>query len=110
VDNFRQYLRLQKIYILYLERHAIPFIRHGDLVEFRRYFAKIKGLRAPELPRTDKLEEFKLESKFFKIFLETTLGQIGQRADLQFEPLDEGKIQDRLQLFLGRQKEIKEEE
>ena len=66
--------------------------------------------RAPELPRTDKLEEFKLESKFFKIFLETTLGQIGQRADLQFEPLDEGKIQDRLQLFLSRQKEIKEEE
>jgi len=109
VENFMRYLRLQKIYILYLERHTIPHIRYGDLVEFRRYFAKLKDFRSAELQRADKLEQFKLESKFFKVFLETTLGQIGQRADLQFEPLDEGKIRDRIELFLSRQRELKEE-
>ncbi len=105
LDNFIKYLRLQKLYIQYLEKSVIPFIRHGDLVEFRRYFAKIKSLNLSDLHRMDQLEEFKMQSKFFKIFLETTLSQINQRADLHAVPMDEERVSDRLKILLQRDRE-----
>lgn len=102
LKNFIKYLLIQKSYIKYMEKHTVSLIRYGDLVEFRKYFAKINSLTTDDLHHMDKLEEFKMESKFFKIFLETTLGHICQRADLQGEPLDEKRIQARLKLFVAR--------
>ena len=108
VDTFKKYLFLQKAYIEYLEANTVPLIRYGDLVEFRRYFQKIKSLSIKDLNQKDKLEHFKMESKFFKIFLETTLGQINQRAELQGNPLDEKKVQERLKEFIAQK--LKESE
>jgi hypothetical protein len=102
LKNFIKYLMIQRSYIKYIEKHTAPLIRYGDLVEFRKYFVKINALTPDDLHRMDKLEEFKMESKFFKIFLETTLGHICQRAELQCEPLDEKRIQARLKLFVAR--------
>ena len=44
-----------------------------------------------------------MESKFFKIFLETTLGHINQRADLQNLPPDRKKVEARLKDFINQQ-------
>jgi len=102
LKNFIKYLMIQKSYIRYMEKHTVSLIRYGDLVEFRKYFAKINALASDDLHRMDKLEQFKMESKFFKIFLETTLGHICQRADLQCEPLDDKRIQARLKMFVAK--------
>lgn len=102
LKNFIKYLKIQKAYIRYMEKNTVKLIRYGDLIEFRKYFAKINTLSTDDLHRMDKLEEFKMESKFFKIFLETTLGHITQRAELQAQPLDEGRIQARLKMFIAK--------
>lgn len=102
LKNFIKYLKIQKAYIRYMERHTVPLMRYGDLIEFQKYFNKINQLATDDLHRMDKLEEFKLESKFFKIFLETTLGHVNQRAELHNQPLDDKRIQARLKLFVAR--------
>jgi len=102
LKNFIKYLLIQKSYIKYMEKHTVSLIRYGDLIEFRKYFAKINAIGSEDLHRMDKLEEFKMESKFFKIFLETTLGHICQRAELSREPLDEKRIQARLKMFVAK--------
>jgi len=106
LNSYLSYLKLQKSYIQYLERFTAPFIRYSDLIEFRRYFGKIKALSVEDLHRMDKLEGFKMESKFFKIFLETTLSHINQRADLRDEPgIDEKQIREKLKIFVNRELE-----
>jgi len=102
LKNFIKYLKIQKSYVRYMEKHTVKLIRYGDLIEFRKYFSKINGLSTDDLHRMDKLEEFKMESKFFKIFLETTLGHVAQRSELHGEPLDEKKIQGRLKMFIAK--------
>jgi len=108
LSNFIQYLKLQKRFIQYLEKNTASFFRYGDLVEFRRYFAKIKNIHPQSLHQMERLEEFKMESKFFKIFLETTLSQINQRADLRDEPLDDKQVEAKFHLFLSKESEAKE--
>jgi hypothetical protein len=44
-----------------------------------------------------------MESKFFKIFLDTTVGQINNRVDLQGEPLDRGRVEAALEQFLTQE-------
>jgi len=109
LNNFMKYLELQKFYIQYLEKHTVQFIRYGDWIEFKRYFARIKSIRISDLHQMNQLDEFKMESKFFKIFLETTLSQVNQRADLSSEPLAEGQIQERFHLFISRERESRKE-
>ena len=102
-QTFKTYLFLQQKYVRYMEENTVPLIRYGDLVEFRRYFKKLFSLKPSDLEQKEKLEEFKMESKFFKIFLETTLGHINQRADLQNLPPDRKKVEARLKDFINQQ-------
>ena len=100
-QTFKKYLILQQEYVKYMKENTVPMIRYGDLVEFRRYFKKLFSLKPSDLDQSEKLEEFKMESKFFKIFLETTLGQINQRAELQNFPLDQKRVEARLKDFIN---------
>ena len=103
LSTYIKYLHLQKTFIRYLERETLPLLRYGDLIEFRKYFDFIQSLSPDDLHLMDRLDRFKMESKFFKIFVETTLGHLGNRAELQDLPLDEKTAEMRLKRFITRE-------
>lgn len=96
LDTYLKYLILQKGFIARMRRETMPLMRYHDLVEFEKYFKFVEGLSLDDLHVMDKLDKFKMESKFFKILVETTLGHIDNRAELQGEPLDTAKVERRL--------------
>lgn len=103
LTTYIKYLILQKAYINYLRRETIPLLRYEDLIEFRRYFDFIDSLAMDDLHLMDKLDKFKMESKFFKIFVETTVGHINNRAEIQESPLDERACENRLKQFISEE-------
>lgn len=103
LSTYIKYLHLQKNYFHYLERETLPLLRYGDLMEFRKYVDFIRGLSEDDLHLMDRLDRFKMESKFFKIFVETTLGHLGNRAELQNLPLDEKAAELKLKRFISRE-------
>ena len=103
LSTYLKYLQLQKAYVRYLDRETAPMLRYGDLIEFRKYFDFIRGLSPDDLHLMDRLDRFKMESKFFKIFVETTLGHLENRAELQNLPLDDKAAEQRLKRFITRE-------
>lgn len=103
LDTYLKYLLLQKKWAGRMRRQALPLMRHQDLVEFEKYFRFIEGLSLDDLHVQDTLEKFKMESKFFKIFVETTLGHLENRAELQGLPLDEKRVENVLKRFIANQ-------
>ncbi len=103
LSTYIKYLRLQKAYIVYLRRETVPLLRYEDLIEFRRYFEFIDSLTIDDLHLMDKLDKFKMESKFFKIFVETTVGHINNRAEIQDSPVDEKACENRLKHFISEE-------
>jgi hypothetical protein len=95
------YLLLQKEYIRAMREDTCKHMRYQDLIEFEKYFTLVEELAFEDLHRDDQLDKFKMESKFFKILVETTIGHINNRTDLQDEPLDPARVMDRLHRFLA---------
>ncbi len=100
LSTYMKYLHLQKTYIAYLRRETIPLLRYSDLIEFNRYFDLIDSLDYDDLHLMDRLDKFKMESKFFKIFVETTVSHINNRSEIQDIPLDETACENRLKNFI----------
>ncbi len=100
-DTFVKYLILQKGWVMKMRRETAPLMRHQDLIEFDKYFKMVEELSLEDLSSPDKLDKFKMESKFFKIFVETTLGQIDNRADLQGVPLDLKRVENQLKRYIS---------
>ncbi len=103
LSTYSKYLNLQKSYIAYMKRETVPLLRFSDWVEFNKYFKFIGSLNHDDLHLMDKLEKFKLESKFFKIFVETTLGNLSNRTELQDTPIDIDSLTNRLKRFIARE-------
>jgi hypothetical protein len=103
LQTYVKYLKLQKSYIAYLKREIVPLLRYSDLIEFNTYFSYIDALTDDDLHLMDKLDSFKMESKFFKIFVETTVSHINNRAEIQETPLDEKACENRLKNFIGEE-------
>ncbi len=101
LETYQQYLELQKGWIGRMRGKSIPLMRHQDLVEYEKYFRYVEDLKLDDLHLMDKLDGFKMESKFFKILVETTLGQINNRTDLREDPLDEDRVEAVLKKFIG---------
>ena len=78
-------------YMVYFESFTFRLLRHDDYEEFTIFFhdlntVKIEILTGRGFPKV--LERV----KHFKIFLETTLRHIGNRAELAGKPLDTARI------------------
>jgi len=101
LSTYVKYLTLQKGLAAGMRKETVPYMRHQDLVEFEKYFRFIDSLSKDDLDSVETLDKFKMESKFFKIFVETTLGHISNRADLQGIPLDEKRVKNRLKRFIA---------
>ncbi|HUT56050.1 MAG TPA: hypothetical protein VM658_21850 [bacterium] len=100
LDTYLKYLVLQKGFVARMRRGTMPLMRYHDLVEFEKYLKFVEGLGLDDLHIMDKLDKFKMESKFFKILVETTLGHIDNRSELQGEPLDKARVERRLKRFV----------
>jgi len=105
LDTWIKYLILQKGWVRRMHEETSIYMRHQDLVEFTKYFSLIEDLAHDDLHLTDQLDKFKMESKFFKILVETTLGHINNRVDLQDLPLDHRRVELRLKRFIARCRE-----
>jgi hypothetical protein len=100
LETYIKYLRLQKGWIAKLRRDSVPLMRYHDFIEFDKYFRFIEETTEDDLENPDVLDKFKMDTKFFKIFLETTLGQIDNRTCLQDKPLDRKKVERTLKHFI----------
>ena len=100
LETYVKYLVLQKGYVEKLRKDTCILMRHQDLVEFEKYFRFIEELTFDDLHIMDELEKFKMESKFFKILVETTLGHIDNRADLRDVPLNDDNVKAKLRKFI----------
>jgi hypothetical protein len=101
VDTYIQYLTFQKGWVRKMKIETIPLMRYQDLVEFEKYFKMIDNIDLEDLKITDILEKFIMESKFFKIFVETTLGAINNRMELQNVPLEQETVEKLLKDFIN---------
>jgi hypothetical protein len=101
LDTFVKYLILQKGLIARMRRDTLMLMRYQDLLEFDKYFQSIEAIAVENLHRRDILDRFKMQSKFFKIFVETTLGHMENRADLRGVPLDPKRVERILKRFIA---------
>ncbi len=83
-----KYFRILKDYMIYFRNESYNLLRYEDLREIERFFGFMDRMGARDLKEPEKLNEFVYQAKFFKIFLETTLGSIGMRSELKNRPID----------------------
>ncbi len=79
-------------YMLYFESFTFRLLRHDDYEEFSRFFREISSLRKDDLSgqRFTKILE---RIRHFRIFLETTLRHLGNRAELAERPVDDERVE-----------------
>ncbi len=100
LDTYVKYLLLLKAMAARMRHETLPLMRYQDLVEFEKFIRFIEALEPAWLEHDEKLDNFKMDAKFFKIFVETTLGHINNRTDLQDIPLDEKRVENVLKRFI----------
>lgn len=88
-----------KNYMLYFQSLTFRLLRHDDYEEFASFFNKVLTLDKSELTgkNFDKLIE---KIKQFRIFLETTLGQISNRGELNGRVPDMERVENTLNQYL----------
>lgn len=86
--TYKKYFKILRDYILYFRHESYNLLRFDDMREFNNFFDFMAGLSSQELNNPIKLNDFIFKSKYFKIFLETTLGNITFRNELKTRPID----------------------
>lgn len=79
-------------YMVYFESFTFKLLRHDDYEAFSAFFAEFSKIKTEGLDR-DGAEKISARCSQFKIFLETTLGHIANRAELAGRPLDVKRAQ-----------------
>lgn len=97
---YKRYLKKLCTYINFFEQNSQQLLRYEDALEFQKFFDTVLELSEEDLNTVYVLEAFKLGAKYFKIFLETMLGNLAHRSELQNNPLDKKEALDRLHQFL----------
>jgi|GEM_PF-219527 len=95
-----RYLNILKDYIRYFRMESYNLLRYDDLKEFDKFFAFIGATEIETLKNRDTMNQFIYKSKYFKIFLETTLGNIENRAELANRPVDSRSCERFLKEFI----------
>jgi len=74
-------------YMVYFESFTFRMLRHDDYEEFERFFTMLNGMESG-LVQGQGFEKIVEMIRQFRVFLETVLIQIGNRAELRDHPLD----------------------
>jgi hypothetical protein len=86
-------------YMVYFEGFTFNMLRFDDYEEFRLFFDEFRDLDI-ELIRGEGFEKILDRLRHFGVFLSTTLGEIGNRAELRDRPLDLRSVEDHLRKYL----------
>jgi len=97
---YKDYLVKLDEYITYFREETANLLRYDDAMEFQKFYDLIYETHSDDLDINYRLESFKLSTKYFKIFLDTMLGNIANRSDLQDVPLDMDEVKSLLRKFL----------
>lgn len=81
-----------KNYMDYFESFTYRLLRHDDYEEFVKFFDDIKK-GTLKTTTDDERDEMMERCKYFLIYLETTLGHIGNRSELGGRPMDMKKAE-----------------
>ncbi|NOZ24555.1 MAG: hypothetical protein GXO94_00435 [Nitrospirae bacterium] len=88
-----------KDYMLYFESLSFRLLRYDDYEEFQRFFSEFMSLGPDMLDSHGAHKVFEKAHKF-RVYLETTLRLISQRAELRDKPIDEDRAQKVLHQYL----------
>jgi hypothetical protein len=86
-------------YMLYFESFTFRLLRHDDYEEFTIFFHDLNTVKK-EILAGRGFPKVLERVKYFKIFLETTLRHIGNRAELAGKPLDTVRIDGLINQYL----------
>ncbi len=73
-------------FIFYYQNISFQYVRSLDRDEFKNFFIRIDKFTINQLEDPEKLTKFKSDLHAFKMFLETTLANINNRAELKDMP------------------------
>jgi hypothetical protein len=95
IEAVLNYFATINAFIHYFQSLSYKLVRYADHEHFDKFFSFFSEVSNEDLQNKYKLKEINKNFHYFKMFLETTLGQINQRTELQERPLnsmDAGKI------------------
>jgi hypothetical protein len=101
-DDPRERLRLfesLRNYMLYFESFTFRLLRHDDYEEFAVFFHELNSVKR-DTAAGQGFAKVLEKVRHFKIFLETTLRHIGNRAELTDKPLDTARIESLINQYL----------
>ncbi|MFO8056572.1 MAG: hypothetical protein R6V10_04685 [bacterium] len=80
-------------FIFYYQNISFQFVRCYDREEFQRFFDEVDGFDMSAVHDPARLQDFQRKLHAFKMFLETTLANVNNRAELREVPFgtDEGE-------------------
>jgi hypothetical protein len=88
-------------FIFYYQNISFQFVRCYDRESFQRFFEQTDQFIVADIEKPDSLEAFKHNLHSFKMFLETTLASINNRAELSELPFGKEEGERLLAQFLG---------
>lgn len=94
----RQVLAAMRNFMLYFQSFTFRMLRYDDYEEFSTFFDRL--LSAPEEPAGKALARIMERINHFRIFAETCLKQLANRAELIGRPLDQARVKSILNQYL----------
>ncbi len=99
--QFLEALQPLNQFVDYFLNLSFKFVRHSDHDEFERFFMYLKSIDFSAGENAHKLADFRKRIGYFNRFVETTLGHIRHRQELQDLPLDTDHARAAVDQFLG---------
>lgn len=75
-------------FIRYFENFSFHFVRYSEHEAFQSFFEAMRDLRSEPFIQPGRCREIARSLEHFRIFLETVIGAVSQRAELLEHPLD----------------------
>ncbi len=86
-------------FLTYFQNITVKLVRAADYEIFEGFFADARSLKGETFTNPNRNREISRSLSHFRIFLETTVGHVNQRTDLQDVPLDEEHARNILEQF-----------
>lgn len=96
-----QLVDILKDYIVYFHNLSFTLLRYTDLEHFEEFARRIMTLSTEEELDIRTLAELKKEIHTFRIFVETTLSQVNNRAELKDMPFNRESAKELLEQFIA---------
>jgi len=94
-------IKTTRNFIFYYQNISFQYVRSMDREEFHNFFQMMDKFVVSDIDQSKKLEDFARNLHAFKMFLETTLANINNRAELRDMPFGRKEGERILSQFLG---------